>query len=549
MTPDQIKRLYAKALAAQNGGRLADAAKAYDKLLRAHPNLPEPHFQQGKIAALKPDFERAAHHFEAALKLRPSEMAIWLAYLDLASKHPNASLLVKLLSRLPKASDASPELAFYRGLAALRGGASGDAKADLLSAAGAGWSDPRGLVELSALEQGPAALELLDRALTLAPDNVAAIARKCDLLRDMGQFEEAKILARDGLTRAPNAGGLYYSYASIAKLAADDPMIDQMKSLQAAHKLKGREAIFLNTALAKAAQDTGKAAQVFEYLVTANKLNEKLYPYEFEADQSQAKRFRTLYDDFVDAQTAPSTGEGPRPIFVTGMPRSGTTLVEQIIASHSSVAGGGELGLLGPDLLKALDEAPDFDAVRLGLGEAAQGYLTQLAERFPGAAAVTDKSISSYATLGFVAAALPQARLIIVRRDVRDNALSVYKNLFAFGQHRYATNLRNIARMFRLFEDQMAFWASKSGIAFHQIRYEDLIAEPESQARSLIEACALEWEDACLTFYETDRQIATLSSAQVRQPLYSSSIGAWRAFEDELAPFTQEYIRLGGALE
>ncbi len=548
MTPDQIKRLYAKSLAAQNAGKHAEAAKGYAKLLRANPRLAEPHFQMARIAALKPDFETAAHHFEAALKLRPSELAIWLAYFDLASRHPNTSLLVRLLARAGKLDETAPGTAFFRGLAAVRDGQTEKGRALLERAAEGGWPDPRGLTELADQLGTREALAVLDRALSIAAGDAVVIARKCDLLRNMGRFDEARALARDGLAQNPQAGGLYYSYASIARLDADDPVISQMKKLHAARKLAGHEAIFLNTALAKAAQDTGKVEQVFAYLRSANKVNEKLYPYDFAKDKVQAHDYREVYAGFAASGIRCPLATGPSPVFVTGMPRSGTTLIEQIIASHSSVSGGGELGLLGRPLTQALGAAPDWAALGDQLGQAAQGYLNDLDARFAGARVVTDKSISTYAPLGFVKAALPQARIIMVRRDPRDNALSIYKNLFAFGQHRYATNLRNIARFFRLFEDQVAFWADQLETPFHQISYEKLIAEPEAQSRALIDACGLAWEDSCLSFYETDRRVDTLSSAQVRQPIYSSSSGAWRAFEKELKPFTEEYQRLGGVL-
>jgi len=143
--------------------------------------------------------------------------------------------------------------------------------------------------------------------------------------------------------------------------------------------------------------------------------------------------------------------------------------------------------------------------------------------------------------IGFIRHALPQAKIIVVRRDPGDNALSLYKNLFAFGTHRYAASLQGIAQFMTLFERQLDAWRAALPGSFSEQSYEALIAEPEAQTRALVANAGLDWQDACLSFYDTARKVDTLSSTQVRQPIYSSSVGAWKRHEAEMAGFWQHY--------
>ena len=540
MTNDQIKKLYAKAQSAQKAGRLDEAEKAYARILRSKPGLAEVQFNLGVINTKRRRIPAAAAHFEAALKAKPGQPAIWLAYLDMASLHPKIDNLDSLLARVGSSLDAHPELAFLRGLVAKGRGDAGQACALFEEALARGLASPRALTELGTLlaAEGDtdAALSKFDAALALEPKNDLALARKADLLRNLGQYDAALDTARAAIEAAPKAGALYYTYASIKKMQAGDPMIAKMQALLRKLDPKDRGRVSLGHALAKAMEDTGQQDQVWRYLDMANGATAKAFPYDIAPDQKAFEQNQTRFSQ-LPTPAALSAPQSPTPIFVTGMPRSGTTLVEQIIASHSDCAGGGELALLGPELAQAFEQGGTEEALR----QAGDRYRAKLAQRFPGAGHVTDKSISSYAMIGFIRHALPDAKIIVVRRDPGDNALSVYKNLFAGGTHRYAADLRHIASFFRLFEAQLAYWAKALPGSFSQIKYEELIANPEPQSRQLVVDAGLGWEDACLSFYNSARRVDTLSTTQVRQPIYSSSVGAWKRFGAEMTPFWEAY--------
>jgi hypothetical protein len=224
------------------------------------------------------------------------------------------------------------------------------------------------------------------------------------------------------------------------------------------------------------------------------------------------------------------------------MPRSGTTLVEQIVASHDTARAGGEMGhalrLAFRHFVKAGRVTPLRDLGPADLAHYAADYLA-LARRDTQATAgvITDKSIQTHMIFGLVRRALAGARIVIVHRDPRDIALSIYKTPFRLGTHRYSNDLADIADEIKRFRRSVAHWRERMPSALHEVRYEDLVADPEPQARALIAAAGLDWQDACLSFHERGGAVRTLSVAQVRQPIHAGRREAWRKFEAQLQPF------------
>lgn len=544
LSKHQIKATFTKARAAQQAGRLEQAEKGYAKLLAAGPALPEVHFNLAEVQAARGRFAPAAQQFEAALKLRPSEPAIWVSYLMLASKHPNPKNFDILRRRAALVLQGSAPMAYFDGLAALRAKDWPRATALFETADKGGVKRPELFADygtaLSELGRSDAALAQFDRALQAQPENDLFLYRKAEHLRKTGALADAKVVAQQAIDAAPHMGGPYALYVSLGKVSKDDPNVPRMRNALERKRAGDPDITTLCTALAKAMEDAGKTDQVFAYLNRGNAVAAKAYPYDARAAEDGVRQIRDVFEK-VKAFEAPCSDAAP--IFVTGAPRSGTSLVEQILSAHSRVAGGGELGLLQPKLsarlLGAGDDAPD--AILSNCKDLADGFAAELDALHPGAGHVTDKSISTYLYIGLLQKVMPKARFIVVRRDPRDNALSIYKNHFQDGLHRYSNDLRHIAGFLRQFEGVISYWREASPEPFHEINYEDLIADPEPHSKALIAAAGLEWEEACLSFYETKRVVRTLSSAQVRQPIYASSVGAWRTFEADMAPFLEAY--------
>ena len=340
----------------------------------------------------------------------------------------------------------------------------------------------------------------------------------------------------------PRATELYRMLLIGEKLAADDPLIARMQALFDDPGLTDAARAELGFALAKAMEDSGRHDRVFTYLRPANRLLHQAAPYDMDRRKRFIRQVQAACAGF-DLPEAPAAG-GFAPIFVTGLPRSGTTLVEQILASHSQVTGGGELGLAWAalhDTLRREDGSlrPWTEVSGADLANVAAQVEQAMRARHPGADRITDKGVRSYTLIGPILAAFPAARMVVVNRDPRDTLLSIYRNRFEPGQHLYGNDLATLGRYYRLYEEIMAFWRETLPGRFHEIAYEDLIAAPEAETRRLVQACGLDWEDACLDFHRNRRQVHTLSVHQVRQPIYQGSVGAWKRYEAELGELFQ----------
>ena len=557
----QIPVLFQKARTFQSKGDLEQAMHVYRSILATNPKLAEVHFNLAQIAAQRSNWSDAFVALDQARVLKPKEPAIWSLWIDFAKAAQDAGQIAKITKLLPKSGLAKPVASQLM----TRLGTTEDPEAEMKAQLKRNKKSPEAHVQYGAflLKDGriPEAVTLFKKAAKLAPKSAklqyqlagalrsarrdkealraydaalkldpgapALLAEKAMLLQNLGQLDEARACLVQAIETEPNNGSLYLLYVSSGKIGGDDPVATKARALYEINR-KDRHLAFAVAKLAEAEKENP-----FPYLQRGNSLSRDAFPYSFENDAKAATDVRTLFET-RDAQAWDRiANQEPEPIFVTGMPRSGTTLVEQIIAAHSDVASAGEVGVLGR-LLGDLKMPPDPKVL-------SSKYWKMLKDRYPGAKRITDKSIGTYVHIGFIKQLFPAAKIVVVSRDPRDNALSIYKNMFADGLHRYSNDLSDIARFMRLFEAQVAFWSEVSPDAFTTISYEELIADPETQSRRLIENVGLEWQEACLSFHQNTARVDTLSNVQVRQPIYASSVGAWRAYETELAPFIETY--------
>lgn len=383
------------------------------------------------------------------------------------------------------------------------------------------------------------AIAAYDQWSALDPKAVTPKAEKARYLQVLGRFDDADAILRTLLKRHPEQTDLYRLALSGRRLPKGDPVVRQMLRLWKDPRLNDIGRMNLGFGIARAMEEQGRDDKVFTFLDQANMAQARLAPY------APEKRHEEV-EGALAAQSGdilPSSGCADlRPVFVTGMPRSGTTLVEQIIAAHSAATDGGELvhGLklayqrFGvPPKMRALHTVSDAEL------QAYRDHYLRLVHRDSGAQSgvVTDKSIQSFLIYGLLYRALPGARFIAVLRDPRDIALSIYKNQFALGTHRYASDLASIAREIQLFRSCIAHWKQRLPGVIHEVRYEDLVSDPEPQARALVAAAGLDWQDQCLSFHEKKGAVQTLSLAQVRQPIHAGRREAWRRYEAQLQPF------------
>ena len=299
-------------------------------------------------------------------------------------------------------------------------------------------------------------------------------------------------------------------------------------------RLSLRKSVVANFDLWEAQARVGNIDQAFAYLKAANRLRKTELTFDIEEDRALFDRIKGAFQRHISDVDTGASRPGITPVFVLGMPRSGTTLVEQILASHSRVRAAGELTLLA-DCIEQMDRpSPSFDQDQLE--KLRNDYLSGLSALSGGKKFVTDKMPLNFRWIGFILSALPEAKIIYVKRDPCATCFSIFKTLFSLDGNQFAYDLQDVSRYYNLHMDLMRFWRKRFPNKFYHLNYERLTENQTSETRRLLEYVGLNWEDRCLTFYNTERHIATASALQVRRKMYRNSSNAWRVYAAYLGP-------------
>jgi tetratricopeptide (TPR) repeat protein len=392
------------------------------------------------------------------------------------------------------------------------------------------------------------AASLYRRVIANHPEQVAAKYLLGNLLKAQGKIDKAEVIYRQIMTQQPDYTQAHFTFAGIHRYAdAGDPHIGAMLKLYQRPSLGPDRKIHLAFALAKAFEDVGDYSRAFEYLQAGNAIRAREFEYRIDGDADMVANIMTTFDAESLAQVKVDAESSGKPIFIIGMPRSGTSLVEKILASHPDVHGGGErheFYSLGARLFLDPEKRYQYNALasypapafeRLG-----REYVEQIGRLDPAARRITDKLPMNFLMMGLIRLALPNARIIHCSRDARDTCLSIYKMNFTTANYRFAYELKSVARFYKLYEDLMAHWREVFPGGFYEVSYESLTAEPEPEIRSLLAACDLDFHQDCLQFHRSAGMVTTASAVQVRRPIYTSSVGLWRKYGDALAPLLEE---------
>jgi tetratricopeptide (TPR) repeat protein len=397
--------------------------------------------------------------------------------------------------------------------------------------------------------QNDAAITYYRAALERNPRLTQAHNNLGNALRELGHLAEARAAFAAALATDPASTVAYHNLAETQKIEPDDPCLAAMIHLATnAGALTGEERAELDFALAKAHADIGAHERAAVHLLRGNATVRARVPYQEKTTLGLFERIRRTFTTELIRRHEGRGDPSTTPILIVGMPRSGTTLVEQILASHPKVHGAGELMDL-PSIIYGARDAngvsahfPEFVGMLEpgALARFGAAYAESLRARASGAARVTDKLPANFLHVGLVHLALPQARIIHVRRHPLDTCLSCFAKLFANELH-FTYDLAELGRYYRAYADLMAHWRDvlPDG-AMLEVDYEDVVADAQTQVRRLLAYCGLTWDDACLRYYETRRPVRTASAVQVRQPIFASSIGRWKAYEPMLAPLISE---------
>ncbi len=436
----------------------------------------------------------------------------------------------------------------------------GEAREAALAAEALGLKDPLSFdtigCVLARLGDHEAALRNFVPAVAMDPDNIAYRTNMALELGFLGRTAEAAMQYEEILARVPDNGPAHFALAGLAKAAPAANHVERMEAVLA-RGVSDDDALRIRYALAKEYEDLGQAAPAFAHLDAANRAHKAQLGYDFTQD---AAIFDAIEAGFAQADFCTGPGfEGADPIFINGMPRTGTTLVDRILSSHADVHSAGELQAM-PLAIKQLTATrsrvvldPETVALSGGLAPFDIGRLyaarAELHRRRANGRYI-DKLPANFMYIGHIARALPHASIICLRRHPMDAVWSNYKNLFATTStyYTYSHDLLDTARYYARFDRMMAYWDRLFPGRILQLQYEELVADQEAQSRRLYAHCRLEWTAAALDFHTNTAAVATPSAAQVRRPMYKDAVARWRAHEAALAPVRAYFESVGIAV-
>jgi len=520
-------------------GRSSEAIAAFRNAVKVNPQYAEAHSNLGSALVQVDDLEKARSHLQKAVALNPN---LPEAHNSLATVYRHDRRYGEALAAVDAALGLRPDYAnafntkgtillkMARDIEALecfeKGLRSEPNNSEILLNRG-----------LAMAENGD--MEGAIRALEDALPKTGELARTEHelgiLLANAGRKDTAIQHFEDAIHHDPTLAEAYRNLAILKKFEAGDPLIGRMKDIIADTNCPEDAKMHLGFALGKALEDIGEPKAAFEFLNVGNRIKRKLVlPYSTAEESAFFDGVRETFTPAFAAGLKPAANPSDKPIFIVGMNRSGTTLVEQILASHSQVFGADEqtyIGAFGQQHAKELGKLP------VGrYGELVRGYLDLLTRLSDGQARVTDKMPNNFLWIGMIAPLFPNAKIINLTRDPRDNCLSIYKNYFRSSGNQYSYDLTELAEFYLLYRDLMDHWHAMFPGRIYELSYEKLTGDQENQTRALLEYCDLDWEGSVMDFHKTRRNVMTASLGQVRQKMYQSSVRSWKKFETELQP-------------
>jgi tetratricopeptide (TPR) repeat protein len=551
LRPDWAKALVNLGVTLRELGRTEEAVEAYRRAIAAQPDEAEAHYNLGVALQGQGRDSEAVEAYRRAATLRPGDgdtlANLGAALLATGRVSEALSVCQRRVELEPDSAPAHDALAAaLLGLGRPEAAVAASRRALALDA---GHTDAQirlgdGLRELGRIDEAAAVFE---SAAEVAPGNALAWVGLGLSLQEAGRGPEALRAIDQALVADPHSAAAWSVRGGLKTFTPDDPDFETLSGLlaRAAAAPAGlMDRLDLEFTLGKAFMDIGDAAQAFARLESGNRLMRATLSYDVGDDIAE---FEAIVAGLKDREASALAARGDpsdRPVFIVGMPRSGSTLVEQILASHPLAHGAGELTALEAILIDRLGATtpPIVRARRLGtlspedLEAVGRAYVAMIATLAPDALRVTDKMPANFRFAGLIRLILPNARIVHCRRDPIDTCLSCYAHRFTRGQP-FTYDLRELGLYYRAYDALMSHWRGLlPADRFMEVRYEDVVDDLEGQARRLIAFCGLPWDDACLAFHRTRRTVRTASVNQVRQPIYRTSVARWKPYEAYLGP-------------
>ena len=568
--PAEQQQALDRAIQTHSSGKLDEAEKLYSSLLDEYPTQADALHYLGVINLQRRQFDAAVSLLQQAVLARPDyvdaivnlgyglnatgrfEAAVEQYEQALTIGPATAPLLSNLggsLQQLGRYADAierfeaalklQPDLHESRRSLAdalLKSGRVSDALREIRKATASGQLSLAMQVSLgnilSADGQTDAAIRSFKQVLRANPNAQDVRENLAKALRKAGKSEEAVKLDQKN-ARA------WHSMSAVSANALDANDVDTILALQTDTDIAPESRMLLAFALDRHFEKSGQHDKAAAQFLSANKTTRAELDYDIDKDLSTFEILKSEFDAEFIKRWSITTPIEKSPIFIVGMHRSGSTLVEQILASHPNVFAAGELSLLTTTIaatFPATERSVYTRVLENSSTELFQAVAKNYVDGLPKVAAgfITDKMPHNFLNIGTIRILFPNARIVHCRRDPRDTCFSIFKNLF--GTHPYTFDLAELAHYYNAYASLMDHWDTTLPGQIHHVDYETMIDEQEKTTRALLDACGLEWDPACLDFHKHERAIATISVSQVRQPVYRGSIGAWKPYEKMLQP-------------
>ena len=466
-------------LAHHRAGRLPEAKAIYEQILSTHPTHPIATHSLGLVAFQGGIYDVAEGLMRRAIKLRP----------DYGEAHHN-------LARL-----------------------------------------------LEAIDDFDGSIKHYQRAVKIMPTNADSRYSLANVCKVAGRLEEAILHFRATIGINPRNGNAHRQMAMLVRHVEHDDDMKAMESLLEDKSLADEPKMHVHFALGKSFEDIRNYGVAFRHFDSANRIMRQHMDFEISNWLHDVEKQKQVFTSALFQKFEAVGDQQAQPIFILGMPRSGTSLVEQIVASHDAVYGAGEVQTMNTAIMKSLDISRYPEVVVQTVGSVFEAmaaiYTDELSKLRGDARFTTDKMPNNFKFIGMIKLMFPNARVIHCRRDPLDNCLSLYKNHFSRNGPYYSFDLVELGAYHNGYRDLMNHWQEVLPGFIFNIDYEEIVADLEGQSRSLLKFCGLDWQPACLDFHNTRRNVRTASAAQVRRPIYRDSVRSWRHYEEQLAPLIE----------
>jgi tetratricopeptide (TPR) repeat protein len=499
----------------QAQGKLVESITCFKRALSIKPNYLEAHYNLSVVYLRQDKYEEAAACLKRVLSLRPedinAQLNLSVVYMKQGKYEEAAAYLQRILSIKPDHRQACLNLGVVR-------------------------------TNLYMYEE---AAVYLEKALSINPGSVDAHFNLGVIRKSQGRFEDAVDCCKKVLSIKPDHAESHFLLASLQKYSGNEDQLFEMEQLFSQQVVSDEKKMYLAFGLGKAYEDSGFYEKAFYFLKRGNKLKRATYEYSEEETEAEFKQIKRTFTKSFIQNNSKFANPDNSPIFILGMPRSGTSLVEQILASHPDVEGAGELSYLG-EIISRLSKADSVSQACEHISEASEEIITCLGPEYiqkirkfsAEKKFITDKMPRNFLWIGAIILALPNAKIISCVRDPMDNCFSIYKNHFKDG-HKYAFDLHELGRYHLHYQDLILYWHEVFPGKIYTLSYEKLVNDQEAETRKLLKYCGLSWDDACLSFHKTSRAVETASAAQVRKPIYKDSLQLWKRYEKELQPLSE----------